>query len=155
MGGAAPKRTDRRGGDLSRSGNFSRKIVFPSATYQDSGPKTGLIPNCANGCGAQSQLEERHMAPYLTLRAPKGDFRSPISVRNFVVENVPCPVGHVPEEWTHAIYAKLRQYGVDSAVIMAGLKLARSDGYVFDDSTVPTSYYKRACLSHKHGRQDQ
>jgi hypothetical protein len=55
-----------------------------------------------------------------------------------VVENVPCPVGHVPEEWTHAIYAKLRQYGVDSAVIMAGLKLARSDGYVFDDSTVPT-----------------
>jgi len=95
------------------------------------------------------------MAPYLTLRAPKGDFRSPISVRNFVVENVPCPVGHVPEEWTHAIYAKLRQYGVDSAVIMAGLKLARSDGYVFDDSTVPTSYYKRACLSHKHGRQDQ
>jgi hypothetical protein len=47
------------------------------------------------------------------------------------------PCGTVPQEWTHAIYAKLRQYRVDFAVIQAGLKLARADGYVFDDPTSP------------------
>jgi hypothetical protein len=52
-----------------------------------------------------------------------------MSVRNWVVANVPCPVGPVPQEWTHAIYAKLRQYRVDAAIILAGLKLARVDGY--------------------------
>jgi hypothetical protein len=77
------------------------------------------------------------MAPPIFLGTFKGNFRSPVSVRNFVAENVPCTKGPVPQEWTHAIYAKLRPYGVEPAVIVAGLKLARADGYVFDDPTVP------------------
>jgi hypothetical protein len=28
-----------------RSGNFRRKIIFPSATYQDQGPETELLPS--------------------------------------------------------------------------------------------------------------
>jgi len=60
-----------------------------------------------------------------------------MAVRNWVGQNVPCTKGPVPQEWTRAIYAKLRPYGVEPAVIVAGLKLARADGYVFDDPTVP------------------
>jgi len=78
--------------------------------------------------------KERYMAPPTFLGSFKGNFRSPVSVRNWVVENVPCTKGAVPQEWTHAIYAKLRQYGVDPAVIQAGLTLTRPDGYVFDDA---------------------
>lgn len=77
------------------------------------------------------------MSPPIFLGSFKGNFRSPVSVRNFVAENVPCTKGPVPQEWTRAIYAKLRPYGVEPAVIVAGLKLARADGYVFDDPTVP------------------
>jgi hypothetical protein len=62
-----------------------------------------------------------------------GNFKSPASVRNWVAANVPCTKGPVPQEWTHAIYAKLRQSHVDPAVITAGLTLARADGYVFDE----------------------
>jgi hypothetical protein len=79
------------------------------------------------------------MAPPILLGSLKGSPRSPASVRNFVIENVPCTNGGVPQEWTHAIYAKLRQYGVAPAVIQAGLALARRDGYVFDDGRVPVS----------------
>src|SRR5882672_6341366 len=59
-----------------------------------------------------------------------------MAVRNWVGQNVPCTKGPVPKEWTHAIYAKLRQSHVDPAVITAGLALARTDGYVFDDDRI-------------------
>ena len=59
-----------------------------------------------------------------------------MAVRNWVGQNVPCTKGPVPQEWTHAIYAKLRQSHVDPAVITAGLALARTDGYVFDDNRI-------------------
>jgi len=65
-----------------------------------------------------------------------GNFKSPASVRNWVAANVPCTKGPVPQEWTHAIYAKLRQSHIDPAVITAGLALARTDGYVFDDNRI-------------------
>jgi hypothetical protein len=77
------------------------------------------------------------MAPPLFLSGFNGDFRSPVSVRNWVIANVPCTTGPVPQEWTHAIYAKLRQYHIDPAVIQMGLALTRADGYVFDDGKVP------------------
>ena len=76
------------------------------------------------------------MAPSLFFGSFKGNFKSPVSVRNWVGENVPCTKGPVPKEWTHAIYAKLRQSHVDPAVITAGLALARTDGYVFDDDRI-------------------
>jgi hypothetical protein len=76
------------------------------------------------------------MAPPIFLGSFKGNFRSPVSVRNWVGENVPCTRGAVPKEWTHAIYAKLRQSHVDPAVIQAGLILTRADGYVFDDAGI-------------------
>lgn len=80
------------------------------------------------------------MAPPIFLGSFKGNFRSPVDVVIWVVENVPCTRGPVPEEWTHGIYAKLRQSHVDPAVIVAGLKLARGVGYDFEsksESTVP------------------
>jgi hypothetical protein len=88
--------------------------------------------------GGKAQ-KERYMAPPIFLGRFNGNFKSPMSVRNWVVENVPCTKGPVPQEWTHAIYAKLRQSYVDPAVIQLGLTLARADGYVFDDGTVPIS----------------
>ncbi len=77
------------------------------------------------------------MAPPIFLGSFKGNFKSPMSVRNWLVQNVPCTKGPVPREWTNAIFAKLRQSYVDPAVITTGLKLARRDGYVFDDGTLP------------------
>jgi len=76
------------------------------------------------------------MAPSIFLGSFNGNFKSPVSVRNWVAANVPCTKGPVPREWTHAIYAKLRQSHVDPAVITAGLTLARADGYVFDDDRI-------------------
>ncbi len=77
------------------------------------------------------------MSPPIFLGNFKGNFKSPVSVRNWVVENVPCTKGSVPREWTNAIYARLRQSHVDPGIIMTGLTLARADGYVFDDGLVP------------------
>ncbi|SRR6266446_2650875 len=74
--------------------------------------------------------------PSLFLSSFNGNFKSPVAVRNWVGKNVPCTKGPVPQEWTHAIYAKLRQYGVSPAVITAGLTLARADGYVFNDDRI-------------------
>lgn len=62
----------------------------------------------------------------------KGNRKSPVAVRDWVGQNVPCTKGPVPQEWTHAIYARLRQSYVDPAIITAALTLARADGYVFD-----------------------
>jgi hypothetical protein len=74
--------------------------------------------------------------PSLFFTSFNGNFKSPVAVRNWVGQNVPCLKGPVPQEWTHAIYAKLRQYGVSPAVITAGLTLARADGYVFNDDRI-------------------
>ena len=76
------------------------------------------------------------MAPSPFFGSFKGNFKSPMAVRNWVGQNVPCTKGPVPQEWTHAIYAKLRQSHIDPAVITAGLALARTDGYVFDDNRI-------------------
>jgi hypothetical protein len=77
------------------------------------------------------------MAPPIFLGRFTGNSRSPASVRKWIGENVPCFDGPVPQEWTNAVYAKLRQAYVDPAVVLAGLELARKDGYVFDNRTMP------------------
>jgi hypothetical protein len=61
-----------------------------------------------------------------------------VSVRDWIIRNVPCTQGPVPEEWVNAIYIKLIQSNVEPAVVSAGLALARKAGYVFDDGTFPS-----------------
>jgi hypothetical protein len=89
------------------------------------------------------------MAPPIFLGRFSGNSRSPVSVRNWVAQNVPCFDGPVPQEWTLAIYAKLRQAYVDTAVIAAGLELARKDGYVFN-MPIYTVIKRGQSYSHKH-----
>jgi hypothetical protein len=78
------------------------------------------------------------MAPPPFLGPFRGNRNSALSVRNWIVQNVPCPVGHVPTDWTYAIFTRLRQYYVDPPVILNGMSLARADGYIFDyDVRIP------------------
>ena len=77
------------------------------------------------------------MAPPIFLSRFTGNSNSPVAVRNWVAQNVPCFDGPVPQEWTLAIYAKLRQAYVGPAIITMGLELAQKDGYVFNIS-LPT-----------------
>ena len=70
-----------------------------------------------------------------------GDIRRPQGVRNWVLENVPCFAGPVPDELTKRIYTELQKDGVNTDVISVGLALARKDGYVFNDYHVSLTDY--------------
>jgi hypothetical protein len=77
--------------------------------------------------------KENAMAPPPLFGYFTGNIRRPQSVRKWVLENVPCFAGPVPDEWTKRIYSELRKDGVNTDVISVGLALARQDGYVFND----------------------
>jgi hypothetical protein len=108
--------------EMERMANFSNGM----ATFQKGVKAVEQTATARNN----AVISPQSVAPF-SAGPIRGDLKDPVSIRNWVLENVPCFQGPVPKELTQAVYAKLRQWHVSPRVISLGLALTRRDGYVF------------------------
>jgi hypothetical protein len=65
----------------------------------------------------------------------KGNSRDPAAVSHWVMENVPCFKGPVPQDWTQAVYYEASVRRIPPWVLTFGLSPTRKYGYQLSDST--------------------
>jgi hypothetical protein len=67
--------------------------------------------------------------------ALKGNSKDPMAVSSWVMENVPCFKGPVPQDWTQAVYYEASVRHVPPWALSFALSLTRKYGYQFTDIT--------------------
>jgi hypothetical protein len=65
----------------------------------------------------------------------KGSVADPVDVMGWIMQNVPCFKGPVPQDWTQAVYTEAGARHIQPAVIALALSMTSMSGYNFSAIT--------------------
>jgi hypothetical protein len=80
----------------------------------------------------------------------KGNSRDPMAVSSWVMQNVPCFKGPVPQDWSQAVYYEASVRRIPPWVLTFALSLTRKYGYQFSGSTDGISRLTVYDLEHRN-----